>query len=245
MQHIEQEPKYYSQCGEDKYLNDTFFKGKKNGTFIELGALDGIIYSNTKYFEDTHGWRGILIEPHPVAYPCLVENRGSVPGNYVFNNLVSSNTEPLPFRYLNTGPYGAAVSGVDSTLMAQVRRDYFHSGNDYINCVQMMRPRSLADIVAETGLTHIDFLSLDVEGHELEVLTSFHFSVPVDLILIEALDKDKAVLCNKYLTDHGYVLCGHVKDVDEVYLHNSCQLYQDYLAEQKNENTMYKTILHE
>ena len=43
---------YYSQCQEDIYLNENIFKNKKNGVYIELGALDGILYSNTKFFED-------------------------------------------------------------------------------------------------------------------------------------------------------------------------------------------------
>ena len=54
---------YYSQCGEDEFLNETIFFNKKNGKYIELGALDGIQYSNTKFFEDNLGWSGVLIEP--------------------------------------------------------------------------------------------------------------------------------------------------------------------------------------
>ena len=41
---------YYSQCGEDAFLNNNFFKNKKNGVYVELGALDGVLYSNTKIF---------------------------------------------------------------------------------------------------------------------------------------------------------------------------------------------------
>jgi hypothetical protein len=55
----------YSQCEEDIFLNENIFKNKTNGVYIELGALDGILYSNTKFFEDTLNWSGILIEPHP------------------------------------------------------------------------------------------------------------------------------------------------------------------------------------
>ena len=39
---------YYSQCQEDIFLNENIFKNKKYGIYIELGALDGILYSNTK-----------------------------------------------------------------------------------------------------------------------------------------------------------------------------------------------------
>ena len=46
--------KFYSLSGEDKFLNENFFKNKKFGTYIELGANDGQCQSNTKYFEDNH-----------------------------------------------------------------------------------------------------------------------------------------------------------------------------------------------
>jgi len=87
----------YSQCGEDLFLYNTFFKNKQNGTYIELGALDGNLYSNTKFFEEQFGWKGILIEPHPNKFELLQKNR---PNNYLFNNLISCHTEPLIINIL-------------------------------------------------------------------------------------------------------------------------------------------------
>jgi hypothetical protein len=62
---------FYSQHSEDVLLNDTIFKNKPNGVYIELGALDGVLYSNTKFFEDLFNWKGILIEPHPEKFELL------------------------------------------------------------------------------------------------------------------------------------------------------------------------------
>lgn len=59
---------YYSQAGEDEFLNKNYFKNKRGGTYIELGALDGVLYSNTKFFQDHLDWSGILIEPHPFKF---------------------------------------------------------------------------------------------------------------------------------------------------------------------------------
>ena len=66
--------RFYSQQNEDvilwkKYLN------YRNGFFIELGAMDGVVYSNTKFFEDDMGWTGILLEPEPVQFKRLKVNR--------------------------------------------------------------------------------------------------------------------------------------------------------------------------
>ena len=170
----------YSQCLEDYVLNEYFFKNKKNGRYIELGALDGVLYSNTKFFEDSLHWTGILIEPHPEKFKLLQLNR---PRNFLFNNLVSCHKEPLEFRYFVDDH--AAVSGVENTLSQHHFDRYFE--NELEKSLPQnkiwIKPKSLTEIVKETKLDHIDLLSLDVEGHEYEVLQSWDFSIPIDIIL--------------------------------------------------------------
>ena len=46
-----------------------------NGIFVEMGALDGVLFSNTKFFEDARNWRGLLIEPNSVEFEKLSVNR--------------------------------------------------------------------------------------------------------------------------------------------------------------------------
>lgn len=53
---------YYSQFGQDKFLDQKIFKGKNSGFFLEIGADDGVRYSNTYFFEKFRGWQGICIE---------------------------------------------------------------------------------------------------------------------------------------------------------------------------------------
>ena len=196
---------YYSQCGEDQFLNDYIFKNKKNGTYIELGALDGFDYSNTKFFEDTLNWKGILIEPHPDKFNLLKENR---PNNFLFNNLISCHEEPLVFRYMIYDH--AAASGVENTLPQEHFDNYFESNNEWVQSLPqnkiLIKPKKLSEIVRETNLTHIDLLSLDVEGHEYEVLQSWDFSIPIDVILIEVLGNqpEKHELCREILIKNKY-----------------------------------------
>lgn len=196
---------YYSQCQEDIFLNENIFKNKQNGVYIELGALDGVKYSNTKFFEDSLNWKGILIEPHPEKFKLLQKNRSN---NFLFNNLISCYKEPLEFRYFVDRH--AAVSGVESTLSQHHFDTYFES-NDELNKASpqnkiFIKPKSLTEIVKSTKLTHIDLLSLDVEGHEYEVLKSWDFSIPIDIILIETLgaQPEKDELCRKILIQNNY-----------------------------------------
>jgi len=208
----------YSQCEEDKFINETFFKNKRNGVYIELGALDGVLYSNTKFFEDSLGWTGILIEPHPYQFNSLMRNR---PNNYLFNDLVSCHTEPLGFRYFINYPSYAAISGVENTLPQQHFDNWFESNENkpLPQTTTLMTPKTLTEIVKSTNITHIDFLSLDVEGHEYEVLQSWDFSIPIDLILIESLgvSEEKEELCRKMIINNGYKFIQTYKH-NEIYI---------------------------
>jgi FkbM family methyltransferase len=208
---------YYSQGGEDQYLNDNIFKSKRKGIYVELGALDGNVYSNTKFFEDSLEWSGILIEPHPIMYNRLVENR---PKNFLFNDLVSYHKDPLEFRYFLQ--CYAACSGVASTLSQHHMDVYYNNENNRFLPQDkiVIKPKTLTEIIKSTSITHIDLLSLDVEGHEYEVLQSWDFSIPIDIILIETLNvqPDKDQLCRDILIKNNYKfisICG----CNEIYAH--------------------------
>lgn len=201
---------FYGQALEDQFLYETYFKDKTNGAYIELGALDGVLYSNTKFFEDQFGWKGILIEPNIHQYKLLEQNR---PNNYLFNNLVSNIKEKVVFKYF-VDEY-AGVSGIKQTLPTEHYSCFF----DSINSPQgecTMTPTTLTNIVKQTDIQYFDLLSLDVEGHEYEVLCSWDFSIPINIILIETLggsQEKNEILCNDLLISKGYIL-------DNYYKHN-------------------------
>jgi FkbM family methyltransferase len=209
---------YYSQSEEDIFLHDTFFKNKKNGIYIELGALDGVLFSNTKFFEDTLNWTGILIEPHPDKFELLKVNR---PNNFLFNDLISCHENTLEFRYFID--HHAAVSGVENTLSKHHFDVYFNNelNKSLPQGKKNIKPKTLTEIVKSTNLKHIDFLSLDVEGHEYEVLLSWDFSIPIDLILIETLgvDPERDELCRQILIKNNYKFIQKFKH-NEIYVNN-------------------------
>jgi len=193
---------YYSQTGEDEFLNNRYFKNKKNGTYIELGALDGILYSNTFFFETQLDWKGVLIEPHPYQYQLLKNNR---PNNFLFNTLVSCIDKDVVFRYFVDNYAG--VSGIEETLPNEHFNNFFDKIIYEPQNSIILKPSSLTSIIKNTGLTHFDLLSLDVEGHEYEVLMSWDFSIPIDVILIETLggsQVEKEEKCRQLLIQHGY-----------------------------------------
>ena len=66
---------YHGQDAEDRAAELKYFHNLHKGVFLEMGALDGVLFSNTKHFEDAKDWRGILIEPNSVEFEKLSGNR--------------------------------------------------------------------------------------------------------------------------------------------------------------------------
>ena len=59
---------YSSQYGQDKYINETFFKGKQNGVFVDIGANDGVSLSNTVFFEKVLKFSENFTTPMDILY---------------------------------------------------------------------------------------------------------------------------------------------------------------------------------
>ncbi len=209
--------KFYSQSGEDQYLYDKYFRGFRNGVFLEMGALDGLLYSNTKFFEESLDWTGILIEPNPVQYKALRQNR---PNCKNYNVLISDSTEELDFKYFHTGH--AAVSGVADTLPDSHQEKYFDKFTNLPQSIIKIKPVTLTSIIMESGFKYIDLFSLDVEGHEYNVLKSFNFSVPIKMIIMENLGGEEMHPAELLLIQKGYLRT-------EPCAHNSVYIHKNYL----------------
>jgi len=204
---------YYSQAGEDKFLYENIFSksDKFPKTYIEMGAIDGVKYSNTKFFEDHHGWTGILIEPNPVMFKSLKRNR---PNNYLSDSIVSDSLHEVEFSYFDSENL-AAVSGVTSTLTRHNKTNFFE--NDDIWFKEMRKshlitvkkkPITLDQIIIDSEMTEFGFCSLDVEGHELNVLNSYSFDYEIMFFLIEVNPNSNEI--TKLMIEKDYSFLGHV-----------------------------------
>ena len=184
-------PRFYGQMGEDAHIYNTYFPTLRNGTFLEMGALDGVKYSNTKFFEDTMKWSGVLIEPIPSAFAKLEVNR---PRCKLFQCAVSTNEGTLEIYDHD------ALSSVKENTGDEFYRTW-HEGKN-IRLIQVPA-RRMDSILREAGVKRIDFWSLDVEGSEFEVLQSMDWTIPVGLICIEKQVGEKKDICDRILTQNG------------------------------------------
>jgi FkbM family methyltransferase len=78
--------KFHAQVGQDRYLLENFFRGKRNGVFLDVGAYDGEKFSNTLFFEESLGWKGLCVEPLPSAFQKLRARRSSICENVALSD---------------------------------------------------------------------------------------------------------------------------------------------------------------
>jgi len=205
--------KFYSQEQSDQIIYEKYYKDTplKNGVFLEVGALDGVIYSNTKFFEDTLDWTGVLIEAVPMAFEKLEQNR---PNCKLYNYVVTSKPEKeVNFVTGDLAPEWP-TSGMRDTMS-----DY-HFDTYCQNLKTLKLPtRRLDSIIADSGFDHFDLMVIDVEGGEYDLLLSFDWKTPVHLLCIEAhpKDKEKNEKVRALLRSHDFRLVGTIGTLDELW----------------------------
>ena len=188
-------PEFYSQHGEDFLLNEVF-KEKPTGYYVEIGCLDGVEYSNTYFFE-IKGWKGACIEAHNDFIPLLHQNR---PGAQVVHCAVGAeDLESVTFYANKIG----SLSTIDKSAEERWKRDYkeFFTGFEE----QTVRMRTLTSIFNELKPGNIDFISLDIEGYEVEALKGLDLTkYKPRIFIIEYKDDEHRAKVEQILFPHGY-----------------------------------------
>lgn len=194
---------FYSQFGEDLEIYTCLIHPfldhyKENqGIYIEVGAGDGVKYSNTKFFEDELNFTGILIEPGPSTHQLLKKTR---PNNRLFDCAIIDGYDDIDFLIRGELDDGF-VSGIPQ-FMPEALKESFHKHSSTIK----VPGRPLRDLTSDCNIDRIDFLSIDVEGAEHEVLKSMDWTIPIYIVAVELDDEgidDKA--SHQLLLQHGFV----------------------------------------
>jgi FkbM family methyltransferase len=162
------EARSYSQLGQEIHIL-SLYQGKRNGTFVEVGANDGILLSNTKTLEEFYGWKGLCVEPNPDLFPKLVANRPLAQCSS--KAAYSKSGLKLDFQ-IGKGPTDL-LSGLVSDLKDGDNRDALDGNTDRVVQVETA---TLTELMDEAKMPRfIEYLSLDTEGSELEVLKGIDF----------------------------------------------------------------------
>lgn len=172
----------------EKLMVWEFFGFSQEGFFVDVGANDPKILSQS-WFLEKMGWRGLLIEPLPEKHDALVRER---PLSRVFQVAVSAPDK--------TGEADFFVSDMQSSLKKNlIAADVTYQTKTRVKVV------TLDSILEEIQPPRLDFISIDTEGTELDVLRGFNLQKwKPSLILME----DVVLSLNKhrYLIANGYKL---------------------------------------
>jgi FkbM family methyltransferase len=203
--------KYYSQFGQDKWLFENHFKDKKDGTFLEIGADDGIDKSNTKLFEDL-GWTGMCIEPSPKRFKLLEMNRTCVCENYAISDSVGE------IEFLDISGWGKGLSGITSKYnddhLQRIKSEVKHPENEGHEVIKV-NTTTIENLLNKHGIQRVNFCSIDTEGCEYDIIKSINFkNVTIDVFLIENNYNNSNV--EKHLLNNNYKHI-HKLTIDDVY----------------------------
>lgn len=188
--------KSFSQEGEDLILNE-LFKNSSKGIYIDIGAFDPWRFSNTALFY-SKGWCGLNVDARP-GFKALFDKKR--PKDLNVECAVGSFVKSVKLFLFNE-------PALNTTCEKRAR--FLQQTTSYkLTNIINTSSRTLFDLFEEFGRSQIDFLSVDVEGAELEVLRSGNWekhrpSYVVLEILDTPLQNLGKNLCIKFMKKNGY-----------------------------------------
>ncbi len=201
---------YYSQFEQDKVVYENYFQGKTNGYFVDIGAHDGVTFSNSKFFEEL-GWTGVCAEPNPIVF----EQLQSVRKCKCVKKAIADKIGHAQFFQIVEG--ADMLSGlVDEFSQKGIKNIYSNleskdSGFDYID-VELDLFDNIVDQI------EIDFLSIDTEGNELKILQTIDFSkYNIKVITLENNEYDSRFV--NFLSSKDFTFVKRL-GCDELYINN-------------------------
>lgn len=219
----------------DVFLLKNFFNIVNcGGIFLELGACDGIRYSNTYALEKYLNFTGVLIEPGKIDFSNLIKNR---PNCKNFNCLVGTEEGNIDYIGDKTG-VGGPLELLKNIKHDSKEKNWIEAWHLNKNDIQKVKCRKLSDILHEANIKYIDFWSLDVEGSELEVLKTMDWNIPVYIICMEVtawgeFGKSRVEECRNILRSKGFTCDGIKYGLDEYWINNN-YFRKDILRSNKN-----------
>lgn len=184
-----------SQLGEDALIYD-FFKGKKNGFFVEVGAYDGVGFSNT-YFLEALGWDGILVEPSPeLSVAC----RKARPNSQVVQAACGNGSGAVTFKAAKGANAVGTLSfiGDNEWHRARIAREGGVIEEIIVPLITLAK-------ILEGECRRVDVLSIDVEGAELEVLKGADVErLEPTVIIVEDNTNGRDSRVDDFIISRGY-----------------------------------------
>jgi FkbM family methyltransferase len=183
----------HSRHGEEWYVRD-FFRDRRGGTFVDVGAYHHEQESNTYYLEVALGWSGIAVDANPAFAEGYARHR---PRTRFMSFFVSDRSDAqatlfIPRRF---------------PLMASGDRDFASASGSGLQA-QTVPTITLTDLLEQAGLEEVDFLNMDIELAEPKALAGFDIGrFRPKLVCIEGHREVRQAILD-YFSRSGYILVG-------------------------------------
>ncbi|CAN8062616.1 unnamed protein product [Agarophyton chilense] len=178
----------FSQFGQDAYLFARHFRAlARRGVYVDAASNQPVKLSNSYFYDRCLGWKGVCVEANPMYYEPTFRRRSCL---LVPTCAGAADNESV--RFVRRGELGGVVG------------DSYKFGNGTQGEVVEMRCIRLQSVLDRARISHVDFLSVDVEGHELQVLHGIDWKrTRVDIISVEVTPSFEGV--QRFLQGLGYV----------------------------------------
>jgi FkbM family methyltransferase len=184
-----------SQLGQDLWVLEQC-EYKKEGFFVEFGATDGVLLSNTYLLEKEFGWKGICAEPNPAFFKKLQLNRRCITSSACIGG---TSGEEVDFIFADV--FGGMAKDEDHDMHGWRRKAY----REVEGTVKLVTQSLHSFLTEQVAPKRIDYLSIDTEGSEYEILENFPFGEwDIRLITIEHNYTEKREKIRNLLFRNGY-----------------------------------------
>lgn len=185
----------YAQNGEDVVLWRAF-KTQKTGFYVDVGAASPVQHSVTKLFYDK-GWNGINIEPIKRLHEQLVSQRQR---DINLQLVLGAQSGEVTLHVFPTLP---GLTTTDDKIAAT------HQKSGLVAQKVIVQKRTLTSVLEEHCSRHIDFLKIDVEGTEAEVLASFDLHKWRPRVLIIEATEPRSTIPSHQKWESNVLLAGY------------------------------------
>jgi len=215
----------WSQAYQEWYIYHNFFKGKFNGVYLDIGAHKPLSLSNTAFFDLCLGWKGLCVEPSETS-----NNFENIRSCNIAKHCVWSQTKKLIMIFRSQGDGSLIIDEKEQNRikleMPDRVKDLFEC--DAINANDLLTQYNVKNkyndkmsLNSDNNLIEIDFISLDVEGAEVEFLKCFPFDRYNIKVWSIEVNKNEGNI-DEIMLSHGYIKYDYLsffqKRLDAIYV---------------------------
>ncbi|MCL5095947.1 MAG: FkbM family methyltransferase, partial [Candidatus Omnitrophica bacterium] len=192
---------YYAQLEQDRFIEE-FFQSHppRYRVFVEVGAFDGVHYSNVRRLHEVYGWTGVCIEPVKKNFRKLVQSyrHTSIKCVRAAVTQAEGQVEMNVSSYPHLPSWGSDVASLSDEGVKRWKDEF---GAQWTR--ERVPAKRLTTILDEQGIRRFDLLSLDAEGHDLEVLQTSDFNrFSPQLIVVEYGNQRSQI--QEFLSSRGF-----------------------------------------